>query len=153
MLAYLFIYLICNLKYVTFLMFLDNIIWGHLFLIWYVILSNYFITGLLPVRSYCEHITSHCFQNVIHFYSFHFQNVCFLRVHYPGTKGSKVADMTGKQLWSSEDYSTFNDNVGAGCWARVSTVRFLNISRITRKCVFEHFWLGMTPTGLLSYSD
>ena len=46
--------------------------------------------------------------------------VLFYSVHYPGTKGSRVAQMTGKQLWSSEDYSTFNDNVGAGCWARVS---------------------------------
>ena len=29
----------------------------------------------------------------------------------------------------------------------------LQMSRITRKCVFEHFWPGMTQTGLLSYSD
>ena len=43
---------------------------------------------------------------------------CF-SVHYPGTKGSDAALKTGKQLWSSEDFSTFNDNVGAGCWARV----------------------------------
>lgn len=44
-------------------------------------------------------------------------------VHYPGTDGSRVAEKTGKQLWSSEDYSTFNDNVGAGCWARVSAAK------------------------------
>jgi len=50
--------------------------------------------------------------------------VCVLpcRVHYPGTEGNKFASATGKALWSSEDYSTFNDNVGAGCWARVCTV-------------------------------
>ena len=27
------------------------------------------------------------------------------------------------------------------------------MSRITQKCVFEHFRPGMIPTGLLSYSD
>ena len=27
------------------------------------------------------------------------------------------------------------------------------MSRITRKCIFEHFRPGMTQTGLLSYSD
>jgi galactosylceramidase len=41
-------------------------------------------------------------------------------VHYPGTTSSKNAEYTGKPLWSSEDYSTFNNEVGAGCWARVS---------------------------------
>ena len=39
--------------------------------------------------------------------------------HYPGTYSDSSAFKTGKQLWASEDYSTFNDNVGAGCWARV----------------------------------
>ena len=28
---------------------------------------------------------------------------------------------TGKPLWPSEDYSTFNDEVGTGCWARVGS--------------------------------
>jgi hypothetical protein len=40
-------------------------------------------------------------------------------VHYPGTESTKPAYNTGKQLWASEDFSTFNDNIGAGCWARV----------------------------------
>ena len=41
------------------------------------------------------------------------------RAHYPGTVSSSDAVATGKPLWASEDYSTFNDDVGAGCWARV----------------------------------
>ena len=39
--------------------------------------------------------------------------------HYPGTKSPSIAVSTNKQLWASEDYSTDNDDVGAGCWARV----------------------------------
>ncbi len=46
----------------------------------------------------------------------------FFRVHYPGTTTTESALKTNKALWSSEDYSTFNDNVGAGCLARVSTM-------------------------------
>ncbi|XP_052772475.1 galactocerebrosidase-like isoform X2 [Mya arenaria] len=45
--------------------------------------------------------------------------VDIIGVHYPGTKTTQLALDTGKPLWSSEDYSTFNDNVGAGCWARI----------------------------------
>lgn len=40
--------------------------------------------------------------------------------HYPGTYSDVAAISTHKQLWASEDYSTYNDDVGAGCWARVS---------------------------------
>lgn len=43
-----------------------------------------------------------------------------IRAHYPGTTSSSDAQKTGKQLWASEDYSTFNDETGGGCWARVS---------------------------------
>jgi len=42
------------------------------------------------------------------------------RAHYPGTKSDDNAVKTGKPLWASEDYSTFNDEVGTGCWARVN---------------------------------
>ena len=38
---------------------------------------------------------------------------------YPGTFSSSQAEQTGKQLWASEDMSTYNDLRGAGCWARV----------------------------------
>lgn len=56
---------------------------------------------------------------------------CFIiyvnnRVHYPGTVTTHQAVQTGKQLWSSEDYSTFNDNVGAGCWARILNQNYVN---------------------------
>ena len=40
--------------------------------------------------------------------------------HYPGTRSDDNAIKSGKQLWASEDYSTYNNDVGAGCWGRVS---------------------------------
>jgi len=46
--------------------------------------------------------------------------------HYPGTNSTPEALKTGKPLWSSEDYSTFNDNVGAGCWARILNQNYVN---------------------------
>lgn len=45
--------------------------------------------------------------------------MCF-RGHYPGTTTSDEAKHSGKPLWASEDYSTRNDETGAGCMARVS---------------------------------
>ncbi|OPJ81598.1 galactocerebrosidase isoform B [Patagioenas fasciata monilis] len=47
-------------------------------------------------------------------------------VHYPGTKTVPNALLTQKKLWSSEDYSTFNDEVGAGCWARILNQNYVN---------------------------
>ena len=32
--------------------------------------------------------------------------------HYPGTTSSSASVASGKKLWASEDYSTFNDNIG-----------------------------------------
>uniref|UniRef100_A0A671N610 Galactocerebrosidase n=1 Tax=Sinocyclocheilus anshuiensis TaxID=1608454 RepID=A0A671N610_9TELE len=49
-----------------------------------------------------------------------------LGVHYPGTNTVPEALKTGKKLWSSEDYSTFNDNVGGGCWARILNQNYVN---------------------------
>ena len=46
----------------------------------------------------------------------------FLSFHYPGTISLPRAKHTGLQIWSSEDYSTFNDLHGASCWARVCHV-------------------------------
>jgi galactosylceramidase len=46
--------------------------------------------------------------------------------HYPGTLTSDASIKTNKPLWSSEDYSTFNDNVGAGCWARILNQNYVN---------------------------
>ena len=45
--------------------------------------------------------------------------LCFDSTHYPGTNSNSDAVKTGKQLWASEDYSTYNDLKGGGCWARV----------------------------------
>ncbi|XP_007255486.2 galactocerebrosidase [Astyanax mexicanus] len=47
-------------------------------------------------------------------------------VHYPGTTTVKEALLTGKRLWSSEDYSTFNNDIGAGCWARILNQNYIN---------------------------
>ena len=41
------------------------------------------------------------------------------RAHYPGTFSDTDAMATHKPLWASEDYSTYNNDVGSGCWARV----------------------------------
>ncbi|XP_072130612.1 galactocerebrosidase isoform X1 [Mobula birostris] len=46
--------------------------------------------------------------------------------HYPGTISSSNARKTGKKLWSSEDYSTVNNNVGGGCWARILNQNYVN---------------------------
>uniref|UniRef100_F6ZPN8 Galactocerebrosidase n=1 Tax=Monodelphis domestica TaxID=13616 RepID=F6ZPN8_MONDO len=46
--------------------------------------------------------------------------------HYPGTHTVQDALKTNKSLWSSEDYSTFNNEVGGGCWARILNQNFVN---------------------------
>ena len=50
----------------------------------------------------------------------HFSCNVLSSAHYPGTISNEDAQNSGLPLWSSEDYSTYNDDVGAGCWARVS---------------------------------
>ncbi|XP_012682078.1 galactocerebrosidase-like [Clupea harengus] len=52
--------------------------------------------------------------------------VDIIGVHYPGTKTIPEALRTKKKLWSSEDYSTFNNDVGAGCWARILNQNYVN---------------------------
>uniref|UniRef100_A0A914X953 galactosylceramidase n=2 Tax=Plectus sambesii TaxID=2011161 RepID=A0A914X953_9BILA len=47
-------------------------------------------------------------------------------VHYPGTELPRNMRSNGVPLWSSEDYSTFNDDVGAGCWARILNQNYVN---------------------------
>lgn len=43
-----------------------------------------------------------------------------LGAHYPGGSGTTPAERNiGLPLWSSEDYSTYSDATGAGCWARL----------------------------------
>ncbi|XP_054827845.1 galactocerebrosidase isoform X1 [Eublepharis macularius] len=46
--------------------------------------------------------------------------------HYPGTTTVPSALLTKKKLWASEDYSTFNNEVGAGCWARILNQNYVN---------------------------
>ncbi|XP_032883596.1 galactocerebrosidase isoform X2 [Amblyraja radiata] len=46
--------------------------------------------------------------------------------HYPGTVSSSNARKTGKKLWSSEDYSTVNNDIGGGCWARILNQNYVN---------------------------
>ncbi|XP_044520923.1 galactocerebrosidase [Gracilinanus agilis] len=46
--------------------------------------------------------------------------------HYPGTHTVQDALKTKKILWSSEDYSTFNNEVGGGCWARILNQNYVN---------------------------
>ncbi|XP_039391461.1 galactocerebrosidase isoform X6 [Mauremys reevesii] len=52
--------------------------------------------------------------------------VDIIGAHYPGTKTVPNALATQKKLWASEDYSTFNDEVGAGCWARILNQNYVN---------------------------
>ncbi|XP_067657033.1 galactocerebrosidase-like [Haliotis asinina] len=52
--------------------------------------------------------------------------VDYIGVHYPGTETTMAALQTGKQLWASEDYSSFNDNIGGGCWARILNQNYVN---------------------------
>ncbi|GAA6069452.1 galactocerebrosidase, partial [Tachysurus ichikawai] len=49
-----------------------------------------------------------------------------LGAHYPGTVTVPEALTLQKQLWSSEDFSTFNDDVGGGCWARILNQNYVN---------------------------
>lgn len=46
--------------------------------------------------------------------------------HYPGTLSTPTAIATGKPLWASEDSSTYNNDIGAGCWARAINQNFVN---------------------------
>jgi galactosylceramidase len=53
-------------------------------------------------------------------------SVSIIGAHYPGTVSDEAALATHKPLWASEDYSTFNDDVGAGCWARILNQNYVN---------------------------
>ena len=46
--------------------------------------------------------------------------------HYPGTHSSSQAEQTLKPLWASEDDSTYSNDVGAQCWARVINQNYVN---------------------------
>ncbi|CAG5133965.1 unnamed protein product, partial [Candidula unifasciata] len=53
-------------------------------------------------------------------------DVYAIGAHYPDTYSSTAAQKTGHLLWASEDYSTYNDEVGAGCWARTLNQNYVN---------------------------
>nr|XP_046269453.1 galactocerebrosidase isoform X2 [Scatophagus argus] len=53
-------------------------------------------------------------------------SVDVIGAHYPGTTTVMEALKTQKKLWSSEDYSTFNDDEGGGCWARILNQNYVN---------------------------
>lgn len=46
--------------------------------------------------------------------------------HYPGTVSTAAAEATEKPLWASEDDSTYNNDIGAGCWARIINQNYVN---------------------------
>ncbi|XP_054547795.1 galactocerebrosidase isoform X2 [Talpa occidentalis] len=55
-----------------------------------------------------------------------FEVVDVIGAHYPGTRSVKDARLTKKKLWSSEDFSTVNSDVGAGCWGRILNQNYIN---------------------------
>uniref|UniRef100_A0A8C9ABI0 Galactosylceramidase n=1 Tax=Prolemur simus TaxID=1328070 RepID=A0A8C9ABI0_PROSS len=46
--------------------------------------------------------------------------------HYPGTHSVRDAKLTAKKLWASEDFSTLNSDMGAGCWGRILNQNYIN---------------------------
>uniref|UniRef100_A0A8D2DAV3 Galactocerebrosidase n=1 Tax=Sciurus vulgaris TaxID=55149 RepID=A0A8D2DAV3_SCIVU len=46
--------------------------------------------------------------------------------HYPGVHTVQTAKLTEKKLRSSEDFSTLNSDVGAGCWGRILNQNYIN---------------------------
>ena len=48
-----------------------------------------------------------------------------IAAHYPGGASSPDAKATGLPLWASEEISTFNNRVAAGCLARVLNQGFV----------------------------
>ncbi|XP_061600118.1 galactocerebrosidase isoform X2 [Cololabis saira] len=55
-----------------------------------------------------------------------YDSVDVIGAHYPGTTTVPQALKTGKKLWASEDYSTFNQEEGGGCWARILNQNYVN---------------------------
>jgi galactosylceramidase len=69
--------------------------------------------------------------------------------HYPGTVSSAVALQTGKPLWASEDYSTVDDLVGGGCWARLLNQNYVNgnITSTISWSLIASWYNGLPYTG------
>jgi hypothetical protein len=74
-----------------------------------------------------------------------------LGIHYPGVRGfeqaSGAASQLGLPLSASEDYSTYSDATGAGCWARslnlnvmnnfTSTISWYLVSAFSRGIIYD----------------
>ena len=66
---------------------------------------------------------------------------------YPGTVSIPAAEATGKQMWASEDMSTYNDLRGAGCWARILNQVFTLPGCPSHQCVECQLAGALTPVA------
>jgi len=57
-----------------------------------------------------------------------------LAQHYPGSYSSPAAESSEKPIWASEESSTFNNGVGAGCWAREVNQNFVRGNMTSSIC-------------------
>lgn len=57
-----------------------------------------------------------------------------LAQHYPGSYSSPAAESSEKPIWASEESSTFNNGVGAGCWAREVNQNFVRGNMTSSYC-------------------
>lgn len=80
--------------------------------------------------------------------------VDIIGAHYPGTNSTQDAVNTGKQIWSSEDFNTFNDEIGGGCWARILNQNYVNglmTSTIAWNLIASYYrGLAYYKTGLMT---
>jgi galactosylceramidase len=64
-----------------------------------------------------------------------FANIVYaLSQHYPGSYSSPAAESSEKPIWASEDSSTFNNGVGAGCWSREVNQNFVRGNMTSSYC-------------------
>ncbi|ESO98297.1 hypothetical protein LOTGIDRAFT_159095 [Lottia gigantea] len=54
------------------------------------------------------------------------KSLSIIGAHFPGTKSTRSALKTNLTLWASADYSTYNDETGGGCLARIINQNYVN---------------------------